>query len=103
MGCSTMRTLTRILVAGVLVLAGQAPADAVTLLATLSSIKISARPGAVQTREFRLTLDANQPTTRFKAHMQDWWRSEDGAQSHYAEPGTLASSCGRWVTLNPVE
>ena len=71
--------------------------------ATLSSLKISARPGQVQTREFRLTLDPDQVTTRFKAHMQDWWRSEDGSQSFYAEPGTLAKSCGRWVTLNPVE
>jgi acyl-CoA hydrolase len=35
--------------------------------------------------------------------MEDWWRSEDGTQSFYREPGTLTRSCGRWVTLNPVE
>ncbi|MEX2271460.1 MAG: hypothetical protein WD690_08325 [Vicinamibacterales bacterium] len=94
-----------VLSAGHLPLAAE-PAAAVHQLsfkATLSSLKISARPGQVQTREFRLTLDPGQPTTRFKAHMQDWWRSEDGSQSFYAEPGTLTKSCGRWVTLNPVE
>jgi hypothetical protein len=57
----------------------------------------------VQTREFRLTLDRDQVKTRFKAYMQDWWRSEDGLQSFYDEPGTLTRSCGKWVTLNPVE
>ena len=77
--------------------------QAVTFKATLSSMKLVARPGQVLTREFRLTLDADQPKTRFKAHMQDWWRSEDGATSFYREPGTLARSCGGWVTLNPAE
>jgi hypothetical protein len=90
-------------VACALVLAGHSPVAAVSFKATLSSIKITARPSEVQTREFRLTLDRDQPKTRFTAHMQDWWRSEDGAQSFYAEPGTLARSCGRWVALNPVE
>ena len=92
-----------VFVACALVLAGHAQLAAVSFKATLSSLKISARPGEVQTREFRLTLDRDQPKTRFKAHMQDWWRSEDGLQSFYAEPGTLTRSCGRWVTLNPVE
>lgn len=99
-----MRTCPSFVLTGVLLLAAaHAPADAASFKATLSSIKISARPGQVLTREFRLTLDPDQPKTRFKAHMQDWWRSEDGAHSFYAEPGTLARSCGRWVTLNPVE
>jgi hypothetical protein len=57
----------------------------------------------VVTRQFKLTLDRDQPETRFRARIEDWWRSEDGAQSFYAEPGTLRHSCGRWVSLNPVE
>jgi hypothetical protein len=98
-----MRTLHTILLAGALIFTVQAPARAVTFTATLGSIKIAAKPGQVLTREFRLTLDADQPKTRFNSHMQDWWRSEDGTQSFYREPGTLKRSCGRWVTLNPVE
>lgn len=69
----------------------------------MTSLKITARPGEVHTREFRLTLDGDQVKTRFTAHMQDWWRSEDGTQSIYEKPGTLTRSCGRWVALNPVE
>jgi hypothetical protein len=98
-----MHKFRSVFVACALVLAGHSPVAAVSFKATLSSLKISARPGEVQTREFRLTLDRDQPKTRFKAHMQDWWRSEDGSQSFYAEPGTLTRSCGRWVALNPVE
>jgi hypothetical protein len=96
-------TKFRSLLACALVLAMHAPAAAVSFTATLGSIKINARPGDVQTREFRLTLDKTQLKTRFKAHMQDWWRSEDGTHSFYDEPGTLMRSCGRWVALNPVE
>lgn len=102
-GTSTMRKPVNFFVAGVLVLIAHASVDAVSFKATLNSIKLNARPGQVLTSAFRLTLDPNQPKTRFKAHMQDWWRSEDGAQSFYREPGTLRRSCGRWVTLNPVE
>lgn len=87
----------------VLLLLAVPAAQAVSFKATLSSMKLVARPGQVLTREFRLTLDADQPKTRFKAHMQDWWRSEDGAKSFYRDPGTLTRSCGRWVTLNPAE
>lgn len=71
--------------------------------ATLESIKISGRPDEVVTRQFNLTLDPSQPTTHFKAHVEDWWRSEDGTQSFYGAPGTLAHSCAKWVSLNPVE
>jgi len=92
-----------VLVACALILAASSPVAAVSFTATLTSIKISARPGEVQTREFRLTLNRDQVKTRFTAHMQDWWKSEDGNQSFYAEPGTLTRSCGQWVTLNPVE
>jgi hypothetical protein len=71
--------------------------------ATLDSIKIDAQPQHVITRQFKLTLDADQPETRFRARVEDWWRSEDGAQSFYGTAGTLRHSCARWVTLNPVE
>jgi hypothetical protein len=98
-----MRKLHTVLLAAALALTVQATARAVTFTATLGSIKITARPGQVLTREFRLTLDADQPKTRFNSYMQDWWRNEDGTQSFYRDPGTLAHSCGRWVTLNPVE
>ena len=71
--------------------------------ATLDSIKIYAHPEQVVTRQFHLTLDANQPRTHFRAHVDDWWRSVDGKQSFYANPGTLTHSCAKWVSLNPVE
>ena len=71
--------------------------------ATLESIKIEARPHQVITRQFKLTLDAGQPETRFRARVEDWWRSEDGLQSFYGDAGTLRHSCARWVSLNPVE
>jgi hypothetical protein len=71
--------------------------------ATLDSIKIDAQPQQVFTRQFRLTLDQNQPETRFRAKVEDWWRSEDGAQSFYGEGGSLRHSCARWVSLNPAE
>jgi hypothetical protein len=82
--------------------AAQAPGG-LSFQATLESIKIDAKPQQVVTRQFKLTLDANQRPTRFKAKVEDWWRSEDGKQSFYAEPGTLHRSCARWVSLNPVE
>jgi len=71
--------------------------------ATLTSIKVNARPGQVITRQFQLTLDADQPRTHFKAKVEDWWRSQDGQQSVYAAPGTLRHSCAPWTSLNPVE
>jgi hypothetical protein len=71
--------------------------------ATLDSIRIEARPDQVITRQFRLSLDANQPRTRFRAKVEDWWRSEDGQQSFYADAGTLRRSCARWVDVNPVD
>ena len=51
----------------------------------------------------RLRLNDGEPLTHFKAQVEDWWRSEDGRQSFYAPAGTLRSSCGRWVSVNPVE
>jgi hypothetical protein len=82
--------------------ANQSPGG-LSFSATMDSIKVNARPDQVITRQFRLTLDANQPVTHFAAHVEDWWRSEDGKQSFYAAPGTLAHSCAKWVALNPVE
>src|ERR1700730_17118336 len=98
-----MHKFRGVFLACALVLAGHSPIAARSFKATLTSLKITARPGEVQTREFHLTLDPDQLKTRFTAHMQDWWRSEDGTQSIYDEPGTLTRSCGRWVALNPVE
>ena len=72
-----------------------------TFQATLESIKIDAQPQQVVTRQFRLTLDPNQPDTRFKAKVEDWWRSEDGKQSFYAEGRSLRHSCARWVIAEP--
>jgi hypothetical protein len=77
--------------------------DAVSFKTTLSSVKLYGRPGQVLTSVFRLTLDKDQTRTRFRAHINDWWRSEDGRQSFYAAPGTLERSCGKWVSINPVE
>lgn len=79
---------------------GQTP---LSFQATLDSIRVEAQPQQVITRQFRLTLDPNQKATRFRARIEDWWRSEDGAQSFYGAPGTLQHSCARWVSLNPVE
>jgi len=79
------------------------PRPGLSFQATLESIKVDAQPGQVVTRQFKLTLDQGQPETRFRARVEDWWRSEDGTQSFYGEPGTLRHSCARWVSLNPVE
>ncbi|MBA2304562.1 MAG: hypothetical protein H0W08_18285 [Acidobacteria bacterium] len=81
----------------------QSPKGGLSFQATLDSIKFDAQPGQVVTRQFKLTLDADQPETRFRARIEDWWRSEDGTQSFYGEGGKLRHSCGRWVSLNPVE
>ena len=81
----------------------QAQGPGLSFQATLDSIKIDAQPQQVFTRQFRLTLDQNQPETRFRARVEDWWRSEDGAQSFYGEGGSLRHSCARWVSLNPAE
>ena len=79
------------------------PPRPLSFQATLDAIRITVQPGQVATRQFRLTLDRDQPPTQFKARIEDWWRSEDGKQSFYAKPGTLRRSCGEWVSINPVE
>ncbi|MGH9346009.1 MAG: hypothetical protein ACRD26_01970 [Vicinamibacterales bacterium] len=98
--------MTRLLFTGLtccLVLAGSSPLTAANFKVTLSSIKVEARPGQVLTRHLQLTLDQDQLPTQFKVHVEDWWRSEDGTQSFYAEPGRLKRSCATWVSMNPVE
>lgn len=80
-----------------------ATSHAISFTATLTSMKIQARPGQVITRQFQVTLDKDQPRTQFRTRVEDWWRSEDGTESFYADPGTLQHSCGAWVSLNPVE
>jgi hypothetical protein len=80
-----------------------ATSHAISFTATLTSMKIQARPGQVLTRQFQVTLDKDQPRTQFRTRVEDWWRSEDGTESFYADPGTLQHSCGSWVSLNPVE
>jgi len=98
-----MRWLAPLLLAALSISAADQGQGGLTFTATLDSIKLSGRPGQVITRQFRLTLDPNQPRTRFKVHVEDWWRSEDGRQSFYAEPGTLKRSCANWVSVNPRE
>jgi hypothetical protein len=82
-----------------------APRDAMAakFVAGLTSLKVAANPGEVSTHAYQLTLDKGERPTRFRFKIEDWWRSPDGSQSYYAEPGTLNRSCGTWVSLNPVE
>lgn len=101
-----VRISTWITLCGLVLAAGHPAAQqkpGLSFQATLDSIKIDAQPQQVFTRQFRLTLDENARETRFRAKVEDWWRSEDGAQSFYAEAGSLRRSCARWVTLNPAE
>ena len=79
------------------------PANAVKFTATIEPIRIKAKPGDVPTRHFKLTLPAKESPTMFRAHVEDFYRSEDGRQSIYRPAGTLSRSCARWVALDPVE
>lgn len=79
------------------------PARALRFTADLSSIKIEARPGQVVTRSFHLRLAPEERRVQFRSRMEDFWQSEDGAQSFYRPAGTLDRSCAPWVSLNPVE
>jgi hypothetical protein len=98
-----MRLLAPLLLALLSVSPPDQEPHGLSFTATLDSIKVTARPGQVVTRQFRLTLDPNQPRTQFKVHVEDWWRSEDGKQSFYAAAGTLKRSCANWVSVNPRE
>jgi len=76
---------------------------AVSLHFSPLTFSIQARPGEVVNKTFTLTLPQEAQTTQFRAHIEDWWRSEDNRQTFYAPPGTLRRSCGLWCTINPVE
>lgn len=76
---------------------------AVSLHFSPLTFSIQARPGEVINKTFTLTLPREAQTTQFRAHIEDWWRSEDNRQTFYAPPGTLRRSCGLWCTINPVE
>ena len=91
-----------LLAAAPLVAADQQPGR-LSFSATLESIRVNARPDDVITRQFKLTLDPQQPRSTFHAKVEDFWRSEDGTQSFYGTPGTLRRSCAKWVALNPVD
>ena len=78
-------------------------ANALRFQASLTTIRIEAQPGQTFTRHFILTLDPHEKRAQFRAHTEDWWRSEDGRQSFYQPPGTLKRSCANWIKLNPVE
>jgi hypothetical protein len=80
-----------------------APVWALDFKATLTSARLYGRPGQILTHQFQLTLPEGQKRTQFRAHVEDFWRSEDGKQSFYAKPGTLQRSCAEWTVLNPVE
>ena len=77
--------------------------QAMNFTATMDTIRITARPEQTEQRVFRLTLAKDYKPTQFRSVVEDWWKSEDGRQSHYVASGTLARSCGPWVTLNPAE
>ena len=77
-----------LLAAAPLVAADQQPGR-LSFSATLESIRVNARPDDVITRQFKLTLDPQQPRSTFHAKVEDFWRSEDGTQSFYGTPGTL--------------
>jgi hypothetical protein len=79
------------------------PARGVEFTSSLESIKISGRPGETVNRSFQLHLSPRGERVHFRARVEDWWQSEDGAQSFYRPPGTLPRSCGPWISLNPVE
>src|SRR5258708_4418824 len=79
------------------------PAAALKFNASLEPIRVQARPGQTINRSFKLTLAKDEARTQFKACVQDWWRSEDGKQSFYQPPGTVARTCATWIKLNPTE
>jgi hypothetical protein len=97
-----LRTVVAATVAATALLHG-APAAAVTINASFAPIRLTAKPGEVLTAAYQLKLQDGEPTARFKAEIQDWWRSEDGQQSFYAKAGSLGRSCGLWVVATPKE
>jgi hypothetical protein len=86
-----------------LLLLGSGTAGGIEFTSSFESIRMQALPGKSLTRSFQLRLAPGAQKVHFRSRVEDWWQSEDGAQSFYREPGTLARSCGPWVSLNPVE
>lgn len=78
-------------------------AAGIEFTSSFESIRMQARPGQSLTRSFQLRLAPGAEKVHFRSRVEDWWQSEDGSRSFYREPGTLARSCGPWVSLNPVE
>lgn len=103
-GCfNTARVLAKSTIVWLLALGCVGRLFAVSLHFSPLTFSIQARPGQVVNKTFTLTLPQEAQTTQFRAHIEDWWRSEDNRQTFYAPPGTLRRSCGLWCTINPVE
>jgi hypothetical protein len=99
----TTKWIAILLLAAAPLVAADQQSGRLSFSATLESIRVNARPDDVITRQFKLTLDPQQPRSTFHAKVEDFWRSEDGTQSFYGTPGTLRRSCAKWVGLNPVD
>jgi hypothetical protein len=100
------RCLAMLLVCLATGLAGMNCAWALRFSSSFSNIMVTARPGQTLTNAFQMTLADGEPTTHFRSHVEDFWRSEDGSQSFYRPPGTPGNpsrSCAAWVEVNPVE
>ena len=79
------------------------PAYAISFNFSPGNIKIQARPGQLLNRSLSITLAKDTTPTRFRAHVEDWWRSADNKRTFYMPAGTVARSCGPWCAINPVE
>jgi hypothetical protein len=86
-----------------LLFASACQAFAIGLRFSPLNFSIQAKPGQVVNKVFTLSLPPNASATQFRAHLEDWWRSEDNRQTFYAVPGTIRRSCASWCTINPVE
>jgi hypothetical protein len=98
-----MRFLRFAAIAAIACWLAPAGAAAIQFTSTFESIKIQTRPGKTVTRTFTLHLEPGESRARFAAKIEDWWQSEDGAQSFYRPVGSVPRSCGSWVTIDPVE
>jgi len=96
------RRLSLVLMTAVLAALGPR-AQALTLHFWPANISVRAKPGQIINRTFNLTLSGKSAATRYKARIEDWWRSADNSSTFYAAPGTLGRSCGNWCSVNPIE
>ncbi len=81
----------------------RAEAQGLSFTGSLESLRLQVLPGQRVDKSFRLNLASEKKQTSFRIHVQDWWSSDDGSQSHYAKPGTLTRSCSEWVAWTPTE